>query len=447
MKKTLIYALILTLGFSACKKTEVDNLFYATPEQRIADTLNFIRNELTTAPYGWKGGFTTGLKGGFGFYFQFDNEQVVKMVSDFDNASAANSKGSSYRVFAGSLPSLLFDTYNYISLMQDPVPGTAGGSAGEGYRSDIEFTYRGHRGDSLFFAGKKYQYPLTLVKATENEKQAYLADGITACRNNFLVVNTLDYQFSFLSGNADGKLAIEVDYDGKILKFTYVNNAGEVTGSKTAPFFYTSSDLSLVRTFYVPYDGKWIKALRVDGNTILAVFTDGSTRLLGTQTSPLYNFPSVFDYNKTFKKLVWSGTQIPGITANVHIFNTVNSAFVASGRTISNMYFGFNNSTTAKFYIAYSATSNGVTTNYTASATYEYRREGNKIWFKRTAIDNNFNTRATQVAAVNNFFGTGDEREFVLDWVSSSNPTVKYPIGAIKSATNLNNMLHGKIGE
>ena len=444
MRKNFIYAVMLLLGLTACRKTEVEDIFYASPEQRMTDTLNFIRGELKNAPYGWKAGFATGLKGGYGFYFQFDADQNVSMLSDYSTTSGADLKKSTYRVSPTNTPSLLFDTYNYISIMQDPVPGVAGGTAGQGYRSDIEFIYVGKRGDSLLFKGKKYSYPLTLIKLSQNEQQLYLNAGINSYKTNFAAAYNNNYMFSYLSGGQNGNLAVDIDYAGKAVKFSYVNASGSVTSIVTSPFYYTTSALNLVRSYYVPYNGKLIKALTYQGNKIQLIFTDGTTTELASQNSPLYKLDLVFDYNKTFKKLV-SGDPIPGVTANVHIFDKVKELFTTSGRTINTMYFAFNNSTTATFYIAYTSG----TSPYVASATYQYRREGNKLWLKRTGIDggNNWTTRSIQVAPVDALFGSGDERELVLDWAASSDISVKFPIGAIKSATNLNNMLYGRLGE
>ncbi|WP_343533578.1 DUF4302 domain-containing protein [Pedobacter sp.] len=444
MKRYFLYAGVLLLALSACRKTEVDNLFADSPEGRMADTLAMIRKDLTSAQYGWKAGLQTGLKGGYGFYFQFTDDNKVKMVGDFSTTTGSTLKESTYRVSPTGVASLIFDTYNHISLLQDPVPDVAGGTAGQGFRSDVEFSYQGKRGDSLFFTGKKYSLPLVLIKATNTEQQAYQSSGLNTFSTGFSNVYNTNYAFSYALDAQANKLAIEVDYASKAIKFSYVDATGEVTSSKTSPYYYTTTDLSLVRPLFVPFAGKVIKAISYAGTKVNLIFTDGSNQEILNSGTPLYNIESVFAYNKAFKKLV-SGATIPGVTANVHIFDQVRTLFTASSRNITNMYFGFTNSTTAIFYIAYTSG----TSSFVASATYEYRRQGNSIFFKRIGIDggNNWNTRATQVAPVNDLFGAGDEREFTIAWASSSSNTVKFPIGAIKSVANPNNMLYGRLGQ
>jgi len=440
--KNLIYTVLLLIGFTACRKTEVEDAFYAKPEQRIADTLNYIRSELTKAQYGWKGGFSTGLKGGFGFYFQFGTDQYVTMLSDYSTASGTTPKQSTYRVSPTNEPSLLFDTYNYISLMQDPAPAVAGGTAGQGYRSDVEFVYSGHRGDSLFFVGKKYNNPFTLVKATAAEQQLYLNNGINTYRTAFSSVYNNKYAYSYLSGVTNLNLSVEIDYNSRNIVFAYADNNQNLVGITTVPFYVTANALSLVNPFYVSYNSKSIKSIVYSGDQVLVVFTDGSTAALSSQTNPLYSIGLSFDYNKYFKKIV-AGPAIPGVTATTHIFDSVKQLFTTSGRTVDNMYFAFTNSTTAVFYIAYHTSSS----SFTASSTYQYTRNGTQLTLKRVSYDGNWDSRVAEVAPVTALLGTGDQRGFVIDWAISSDKSVKFPIAAIKSASNPNNMLYGRLGE
>jgi hypothetical protein len=448
MKKNLIYAVMLLLGFTACRKTVVENAFYAQPEQRMADTLNFIRKALTDAEYGWKGGFETGSKGGFGFYFQFDKDQNVTMLSDYSTASGTDLKKSTYRVSPTNSPSLLFDTYNYISVMQDPVPGVAGGTAGQGYKSDIEFIYKGHSGDSLFFSGKKYNYLLTLVKASQIEQQSYLNNGINAYRTAFGNVYNNKYAYSYLTGESKLNLSVEIDYTSRTIVFASADENRDLKNITTVPFYVTATALNLVKPHYVAYNGKSINSIIYNGDQVLAVYTDGGTVVLSSQNTPLYSLDLTFDYNKYFKKIV-AGNTIPGVTATSPVFDEIKQAFTTSGRMVTNMYFAFTNSTTAVFNVSYYSGTPPNQSNFTAQAIFTYRRNAAQLFLKRTSVDpnNNWNVRSVELAAANTLFGTGDEREFVLDWAVSSDKSIKFPVGAIKSKANINSMLYGRLSE
>lgn len=440
MRTSLIFITIL-IGLSSCdKKVEADLNFYGSPEQRMSDSLEFVRNRLVGAPNGWKGGFATGLKGGYGFYFTFKENQEVEMLSDFSNETAQVPSLSTYRVSPLFSPTLVFDTYNYISLMYDPVPGVANGKAGEGFQSDIEFLYERSNRDTLFFKGKKYEHPFFLVEATAQEKQLFVNDGINAFKNAFAADYNDAFVFPYI-GDPINRLSISIDNGTKNVSFSYIDGTGDIDSSTTSSFFYTPSEVHLAN--FVPFNGKSIKSFILFDGKVKLTYTDGSLEDLLTQSTPLFSIESAFAYNKTYKRITGDDA-IPGVTADVHIFDRVRELFTASGRNITSMYFGFTNSTTATFYIDYTSGS----TRYIASATYDYRREGNTLFVKRASNNGNWSSRSTQVKPVNDILGDGsDERELVIDWVSSADNSVKFPIIGISPVHDRGNLIYGRLGE
>ncbi|MGB3063943.1 DUF4302 domain-containing protein [Sphingobacterium thalpophilum] len=425
----------------ACKKDDVENVFGQKPEERISDTLTFIRNELVNAPNGWKGGFSTGAKGGFGFYFNFKDDQTVDMLSDYSTSSGNELKSSTYRVSPLFTPTLIFDTYNYITIMQDPAPD-AGGAAGSGFKSDIEFLYERHNADTLFFTGKKYRQPFTLIRLSKEEQESYLNGGLNKFNTDFTNLLNNNYGFTYFDNAGGGKISLEIDYIGKMANFVYVNSSGGIDSVYQTSYYTTSSSYNLVKP--VKIVDKQIRSFVIKGNVIEGESTDNTTTTLKSQTSPaLYSVSDAFGNSKPFKKMVSRG-KVNGVDANVAIFDRVTELFKASGRTINNMYFTMTNSSSAIFYINYTSG----TSTFIASATYTYRREADRIYLKRTGIDggNNWSTRATQVKPVDDLFGDGSkELEFKFDWVFSSDSNVKLPVAAIRSVANPTNMLYGKL--
>ncbi|ULT22383.1 DUF4302 domain-containing protein [Sphingobacterium sp. E70] len=150
-----------------------------------------------------EGGFSTGAKGGFGFYFNFKNDQTVDMLSDYSTSSGNELKSSTYRVSPLFTPTLIFDTYNYITIMQDPAPD-AGGAAGSGFKSDIEFLYERHNADTLFFTGKKYRQPFTLIRLSKEEQESYLNGGLNKFNTDFTNLLNNNYGFTYFD-NAGGE--------------------------------------------------------------------------------------------------------------------------------------------------------------------------------------------------------------------------------------------------
>src|ERR1044072_9515728 len=166
MKKIISFLLIISLGaaFSGCTKKSYVNAFDESPEERMAAQIDLVENALTTAENGWIGMLPTGIGGGYGFYMSFDNDNFVNMYADLMDSSASKARKSQYRVRADMGANLSFDTYTYITLLNDPDNSAFGGNTRDGFRSDIDFIYDHSTPDSLIFIGKRYRQTFSLVK-------------------------------------------------------------------------------------------------------------------------------------------------------------------------------------------------------------------------------------------------------------------------------------------
>lgn len=441
MKYRLLFITTLLFIFVACEKNEVEQFFEAKPEERISDTLEFVKNELISSDYGWIGGIQTGSKGGYGFYMEFDDKDEVKMLSDFSDESASELQTSTYRVSFNFFTSLIFDTYNYITLMHDPVPGVADGSAGSGYKSDIEYSFIRAHGDSLIFAGKKYKHPLILIKATKEDQEFYLNGKLKDFKNEFKDFYDDNYQFAYLGEQGQGQFGVDLDYDKKSIQISEINAQSGIDTVMSIPFYYAPNSIELING--PEWNNKVISGFQLGSNNALDVlYKNGEKDALNTQGLPLYDITEVFHYNKNFNRLLWRS--LPDVNESTHVAQEVKDLFYTSGREVNEMFFELSNSTTARFYIHYTAISSG--SNFNAAVTYKYRLEGDKLFMKYEDHNGNWNTRSTQVAPVNNLFGIGnknDEREFKIEWTSSSDKSIKVPIGAIRSVDKPANLLYG----
>ncbi|WP_316840988.1 DUF4302 domain-containing protein [Pedobacter gandavensis] len=182
MKKFLLY-IILFAGviLSGCKKNE--SPIFDDVDKRLGEALAADQSQLTTPANGWKATiFPKGGKG-FSFYFKFDKEGKVKMLSDFDASTASAIKESTYRLKALQFPTLIFDTYNSIHLLSDPNPAVNGGTAGKGLTSDFEFGFTGDANpDTLKLEGIINENILKMVKLSADEEQAIIGGGLNTMR-------------------------------------------------------------------------------------------------------------------------------------------------------------------------------------------------------------------------------------------------------------------------
>ncbi len=244
MQKHCLYLLLL-LSFAACKK-EDDPLFDKSPDERINETLSNYQQALTGAPYGWKAlVFPSGVpKGVFSFYFRFNDSNRVAMFSDFDAASSATLKESSYRLKALQQPSLLFDTYSYLHVLSDPDAGVNGGVYGQGLYSDFEFSLDSISGDKILLTGRFHRSKAILIKATQQEQQAYMSlqrNREFEKQRQFLTY----FKRITLGGH---QYEITVNLFGHVIKFTWVDGQGHKQEFETG-FYYTPSGVAFYPAF------------------------------------------------------------------------------------------------------------------------------------------------------------------------------------------------------
>jgi hypothetical protein len=234
MRKTLLRLLILSFIFSACKKNN-DFVFNQSPDERINEALASYQSKLSDAENGWKALITTdsGKGGTYSFYFKFDNENRVKMVSDFDSTSAVTLQETSYRLKAEQQPTLIFDTYSYVHILADPNESTRtvqsnvnGGPIGQGLLSDFEFIFDSAKikADTIELTGKVNHSKLILVKATKEEADAYSSGQFVVFSNYLYKILTYFKRFMIESQLYD----IRVEPVTRSIVFSWLDGSGNI---------------------------------------------------------------------------------------------------------------------------------------------------------------------------------------------------------------------------
>jgi len=256
---------------SCTKPKEVELELGADPDSRVSDTLAYVRKTLVEAPYGWKASLTTEYSGGYGFFMQFGDNDRVKMVADLNDATSSELKESTFRVRQIMAATLSFDTYTYLTMLQDPTPGSYGGQPGKGMGSDIEFDYVKSSGDTLFFQGRKFYKPLTLVKAKESEANKYDSKGyLNAIAKNkaFFKKNPLT---SVIVGDVEAEIAFV--FSSKKMSVIVANSDGTFSSS-FADFCSTIDGFEII-------GGTLINNVQIkrfiwkDENSLVAIDKDG----------------------------------------------------------------------------------------------------------------------------------------------------------------------------
>lgn len=310
MKKWLIL-LIAGMVFISCNKAKVDLLFGKLPEERMVERNTQLKEQLRGAPNGWKAVMKTSLKGTvYGFYMAFDDQNRVSMLTDFNPQYSSSKLISTYRVQYISNATLIFDTYNYITLLQDPNGFRTGGEIREGYQSDIEFEYLHHTEDSIVLRGRKYKNFLYLIKASAEDAAAFekgeYATAITHFDNLF--PNT--FPTILLNQNeVTQKIGLTTDKNQKLIFANYLTKENTLA-------FDTSSFAYAIDGAYFP-DGLTVYGIRFTsirwkGSELVSY--DAAGKEYPMELAEDYPIPFELLFGMGYKFLAYSGTTYPKTT-------------------------------------------------------------------------------------------------------------------------------------
>lgn len=435
MKKLfLIYCAGLLL-LTGCQKNEVDLLFNGLPEERMNDRLTELRTKLLDAPNGWKASLNTTGKGGYGFYLNFKPGANVEMLGDLNETTGTQLSESTYRVIWAMNASLLFDTFNYITMLQEP-SSNYGGTAPNGYQSDIEFEYIRSSNDSLYLRGKKYLNDLILVKASSVEKASFLAGKMNDLRVGLISYFQTKFNNYIEVDGIANKVEVNFNTPNKSYTAQYIDTDGSVK-SFSGKFHFDANGLN----FSVPVtiNGKtFIRATLIDG--VIKMFdSTGKEYIVKQNPSPILPIENIYGYNKTYKNISTTTSALPTIAINsefTDVWNTVVANFVSSGRSVRYFEMKFEGAKSMIFNLYYT----GSGTNYTASVTFEYKIEDGVITLSNPTghTSGNWNTRRAQIQPLETYlFNLGPAR---IDWVPNNEGLV---IGGFYSISNPNNVFYG----
>jgi len=233
MKKFLIVSLIIVAALSSCKKDD-KSVFDKSPDERLKEKLDAYQAQLSGAQDGWKGLLVTdsGRGSTHSFYFKFNNENRVIMLSDFDSLSAVTLKESSYRLKALQQPSLIFDTYSYLHVLSDPDGTVNGGAQGAGLLSDFEFYFDAATSDTINLIGRFNASKMTLVRATKAEADAYNSGQLAAGLN----LNKILTYFKRLTIGTQ-LYDVKIDPVSRQFVFSWLDGSGNLQTFTTGYYF------------------------------------------------------------------------------------------------------------------------------------------------------------------------------------------------------------------
>lgn len=278
----------------SCKKTSYVPVFDKTPQERAADQINLVSTTLATAPNGWIATLPTFAGGGYSFYIAFDGKQGVTMFGDMTTESAGTVGTSNYRIKQDIGTELVFDTYNYISMLDDPNSAILGGASKVGYSSDIEFTFDRLNGDSIIFVGKKYRQPFKLVKASASQQAAYIGGDFITSINKLkdFFTNTKYPYIDVVSGSSTLKVGVSLNATnnltaGKRSALTGVLADGITIASGTGKFSFNLTGADILGDGLVYQGLKFVRYFWKDATTLVMYDSTGKEYVVKSSPIPI----------------------------------------------------------------------------------------------------------------------------------------------------------------
>lgn len=424
--------LILFLGgvFTlSCHKVHYDYIDGKNPDERVKEFVDNFRNTLVSSKDGWAAYmYVPANQKGFTFYMQFKENNRVVMYADFVDSTMTTPKESSFQIRNTGIPSLIFDTYNYIHLPADPNGNISGGANGVGQSSDFEYSIIRVTNDTIILKGNLKSCDMTLIRLN-SEQAAALKDGkfkqtvdeftayFTTSQNNYVPVS-------------DGrKLGISFTNSIHQISYQILESDGTVS-SFSGTFFYSVDGIKIANGFQ--YGGIEYVSGIIKNGTLYLIDNSGNEVQVRQNSTPLTPLSASFGSGKTYKTIHIEGQSLPpGVTSG---WNTIFSSMVtrfnnSSGRTILYMEFAIQNAKKARVIIRYQSSSGS---QYTADAEYDYEINGNTLTLSNyvpSISNSNWNSRIKDIGdEVVNYFNNAS---FKIDWVDGSSQELLgglYPI-------------------
>lgn len=382
--KKILYLFVTCLALASCQKDSFVSDFDQKPEERMAESIAKVNTTLTSSPNGWIATLPTNAGGAYGFYMNFNANQDVTMYGDLNDNTSTKLGTSTFRVKTGLGADLIFDTYNYISMLADPNASVFGGVTGTGLKSDVEFTYVRSSADSIIFVGKAYRQPLTLVKANAAQKAIYtVTDGyktainkiktfFTTTSNPYIEVNAGASVLKVgLALNATNTLAT-----GKRLNLTGVLADGKTVSAVTQKFAFDAEGVSIVSGGLVWEGITFVKMRWKDATTLALYDSTGKEYIIKPSVSPLVPLYQLWGtkYNGMLSeyKTIYPATTTKGADILNYFHNGLISAITGG--------FNFNygrinfvwNTTNKRLTINGFTSQNGGTSGWTTAIIYNY---------------------------------------------------------------------------
>jgi len=299
MKKYIrtILATLSLASLGACSETVTMD---GSVAQRVDAAIDEYMDELSGADYGWLLNVMSD-EGIYRFWCEFGNDNTVTMFTDNLHYPELNGipKTSTYNMRAMQRPTLSFDTYTYISLINDPDNSISGGSGNHGLNSDFELEVVDYDAEKGRFnlMGHVNKVAASMTKATREEAEAVMNGGLMDVLNNATNYNTGKHNAVNING-----CACDLQISARKINITYLNSEEEAVLCTVNT--YTNLDKSI--TFDTPavINDTKIVGLDWDGSKFSVVTDDGATAVVEAADQAQVALHHLFGYKNVYEGMI-----------------------------------------------------------------------------------------------------------------------------------------------
>lgn len=294
MKKRIsILLLLCTTFFSGCEQTVTMD---GSVGARVDAVIKSYIQELSGAENGWIAEVMTS-EGYYRFYMDFTDKNEVTMYTDNTYYPELKSlaKTSTYNIRSLQRPTLSFDTYSYLTIINDPDNNISHGSGNQGLKTDFEFEIVDYTNGVFNMTGRINRVEATLRKATAAEAESVKVGGLMN-----VLLNTSGYKPKQFCYFMLGETKIGITFNARSASMSYITPDDVVMEASSYTHTELSNDLKLAEPFKV--DGKTITGFTWTAPNFNVV-VDGTPTMVEAQMEPVIRLHKMLGPNLRYTRI------------------------------------------------------------------------------------------------------------------------------------------------
>lgn len=314
MKKTIsIIALLFGLSFlTSCESTVTMD---GSVDARVDAVIKGYIETLADAESGWIFDVMTS-EGNYRFYMEFTDDNMVTMYTDNLYYPQWNGvpKTSTYNIRSLQRPTLSFDTYSYLAVINDPDNDISHGSGNMGLQTDFEFEVETFTDGVFSLTGRVNRVAATLRPATAEESASAKSGGLMDVLTNAQQYRSGEYCY-FMVGDTKVSLIL----NARSIDISYLDSEENVIQTSV----YTRTDLEGNISLLEPIEIAGETLTGFVWNASASAFeaeVAGAPQTVEAQADPVIPLHYMLGPNKTYTVLASMLDMYPSYSASENEF-------------------------------------------------------------------------------------------------------------------------------